>query len=99
MSQEDALAAQKYLQSISQALASQLTASGQGIGNVINNVNNVNANNNAKAAFGPIPPPAKATGLSVSIGAPASGASVSGSVSTTISGPDGSSSTFDAVAG
>ena len=42
-----------------------------------------------------------ATGLSVSIGAPASGASVSGSVSTTISGPDGSSSTFDldAVAG
>ena len=42
-----------------------------------------------------------ATGLSVSNGAPASGASVSGSVSTTISGPDGSSSTFDldAVAG
>ena len=34
---------------------------------------------------------------SVSIGAPASG--VSGSVSATISGPDGSSSTFDAVAG
>ena len=51
MSQETALAAQKYLQSISQALASQLTASGQGVGNVINNVNNVNANNNAKAAF------------------------------------------------
>jgi hypothetical protein len=43
--------------------------------------------------------PIKATGLCVSIGAPASG--VSGSVSATISGPDGSSSTFDldAVAG
>ena len=43
--------------------------------------------------------PIKATGLCVSIGAATSG--VSGSVSATISGPDGSSSTFDldAVAG
>jgi len=75
MSQEDAMAAQRYLQSISQALASQLTALG-------GNNNPSSSNNNPNVKFGPVPPPnakgvAMGGGMSATISGCVNGSSAS----------------------